>query len=384
MTDIQDISYLQSEALTPFARPHSGAQPREHGDSGFWDSLAGTTIKLAAVFWTAVLLTDSILWGVAGVDPVRSFFGKLIIDSFGALLTLIITGVLYRFRNSGILTKVGLAFAFSSIAAPLFSLIDFAFFAFCISPKVPVFDWHMAGVTMVSSFGTFFGWSCLFISLLYSFEVQDRERRLAFVREEALTAQMRALRYQISPHFLFNTLNSIAGLIEEGSTKRAERMVISLSTFLRTTLTLDPMSDVTLAEELMLQEEYLEIERERFPDRMDFSIDAAASTKAGRVPSLILQPLIENAVKHGLSRSIKAITISIRARRHGDRLFIAVENDLNASNHSRDSSSQGFGIGLRNVAGRIRARYGDNGRFTAGMTTDQHFRAEIDVPWQAA
>lgn len=384
MTEVGNLLVRQSAASAPFAPPHFDAPITEEHDSRFWDGLAGTTVKLAVLFWSGVLVTDSILWGVAGTDPIESFTGKLIEDSFGALLTLIITGVLYRLRNVGVLTKVVLAFAFSLVASPLYSLFDFGLYVWCVWPKVPDLDWHNFGITMVSSFAMFFAWSCLFVSLVYSFEVQDRERRLAFAREEALTAQMRALRYQINPHFLFNTLNSIAGLIEEGSTIRAERMVISLSTFLRTTLTLDPMSDVSLAEELMLQEEYLEIERERFPDRMDFSIDATASTREGRVPSLILQPLVENAVKHGLGRSIEAINIKIRARRNGDRLLIAVENNLNTSSLPKDSGSLGFGIGLRNVAGRIRARYGENGCFTAGLTTDQHFRAEIDIPWQAA
>ena len=229
----------------------------------------------------------------------------------------------------------------------------------------------------------FFGWSCLFISLLFSFELNDRERRLAAAREEALSAQMRALRYQINPHFLFNTLNSIAGLIEEGSAAQAGRMVLSLSTFLRTTLSLDPLHDVPLADELALQQDYLAIERERYCDRMDFTIDAPAEALQALVPSLLLQPLIENAIKHGVGPSLGHTRIRISARRRNERLWLAVENDLDA-NAPRRTEAAGFGIGLRNVAERIRVRFGEAGALRVDTGSGTHFRAEIELPWKAA
>jgi two-component system, LytTR family, sensor kinase len=227
---------------------------------------------------------------------------------------------------------------------------------------------------------TYFGWSCLFLTLLYSFDVRDRERRLAAVREEALSAQMRALRYQVNPHFLFNTLNSIAGLIEEGSATRAERMVLSLSTFLRTTLTLDPLHDVPLAEELALQEEYLEIEHQRFSDRMTFDIDIPEDVSGALVPSLILQPLIENAVKHGVGQLTGKARISLFARREADRLKLSVENDMPVQTMTH--SLKGIGIGLKNVAERLSARFADDGHFTAGPAGAGLYRATLDIPWK--
>ena len=116
---------------------------------------------------------------------------------------------------------------------------------------------------------------------------------------------------------------------------------------------------------------------------MNFSIDAGEGTRKGCVPSLILQPLIENAVKHGLNRSIETTDILIHARRNEGRLVIAVENDVNGRPRSDDQEPKGFGIGLRNVAERIHARFGENGHFRAGMTNNMRFRAEIDIPWQA-
>lgn len=225
----------------------------------------------------------------------------------------------------------------------------------------------------------FFGWACVFLTHLYNFDVRDRERRLAAVREEALSAQMRALRYQVNPHFLFNTLNSIAGLIEEGSATRAERMVLSLSTFLRTTLTLDPYHDVPLSEELTLQEEYLEIEYERFSDRMTFHIDIPEDVRQALVPSLILQPLIENAIKHGVGAMAGMVNISLVARREADRLRVIVENDMPMQNVG--PTPAGTGVGLKNVSERLRARFQGDGQFSAGPAAPGLYRATLDLPW---
>jgi two-component system, LytTR family, sensor kinase len=196
----------------------------------------------------------------------------------------------------------------------------------------------------------------------------------------AANRQMRALRYQVNPHFLFNTLNSIAGLIEEGSATRAERMVLSLSTFLRTTLTLDPLHDVPLAEELALQEEYLEIEHQRFSDRMTFDIDIPEDVSGALVPSLILQPLIENAVKHGVGQLTGKARISLFARREADRLKLSVENDMPVQTMTH--SLKGIGIGLKNVAERLSARFADDGHFTAGPAGAGLYRATLDIPWK--
>lgn len=350
--------------------------------AGFWTGLGGTTLKLAGLFWLSVLITDSILWGVVGADPIESAIGKLILNSFGALLTIAITSLLYQFRQVGILGKAALAFIFALIAAPLYSLFDYGIYTWWMGPAVAEFNMVNFGYTMVSSAAMFFGWSCLYVSLVYSFEIRDRERSLAAAREEALAAQMRALRYQVNPHFLFNTLNSIAGLIEEGAATRAERMVLSLSTFLRTTLALDPMHDVPLADELTLQADYLDIELERFSDRMRVSIDAPDDVRRALVPSLLLQPLIENAVKHGVGCSSDPVGIRISARRNADRLVIVVENDVRPNDGA--GAPRGFGIGLRNVADRIQARFGSEGSFTAAISDGPVFLAKIELPWRSA
>ncbi len=238
-------------------------------------------------------------------------------------------------------------------------------------------------IHLAIGWGFLFGWACLFQLLMFGFELNDRKLRLAAIREEALDAQMRALRYQINPHFLFNTLNSIGGLIEEGATPQAQRMVLSLSTFLRTTLALDPFQDVPLADEIALQNDYLGIERERFSDRMSCAITLEPDAACAMVPSLILQPLVENAIKHGVGKSRNRIAVSLRARRVQDRLLIEIENDL-----PRDPplvlTPPGGGIGLANVEKRLRARFQSNFAFDHGCVAGDRYRVAISVPWRAA
>ncbi len=343
-------------------------------------AISAATLKLAAVFWLCVLVIDSLLWGIAGVDPLASALGKIILNLFGAMLTLVVTILLFWLRAASLQMKVAIAFVFSVAAAAIYGGVDILIYLWMVQPVGWKFDSIVFGHTMISSTAMFFGWSCFYVALIYNEEIRDHERRLAIAREEAVTAQMRALRYQIQPHFLFNTINSAVGLMEEGASVRAQRMMLSLSAFLRQTLDLDPLKDVRLAEELQLQEDYLEIERERFPDRMQFTIDVAEEALAAFVPNLILQPLIENAVKHGLEPSTGKVSIRISAWRGNGQLTLRVENDLNAAVKFRPPGENP--IGLRNVAQRLSARFGTDASFEA-RRTDDNFRAEIRLPWSA-
>ncbi|MBS0517016.1 MAG: histidine kinase [Proteobacteria bacterium] len=219
-------------------------------------------------------------------------------------------------------------------------------------------------------------WGALFLAQVFSLRIIERERQLSELREQAYGAQMRALRYQINPHFLFNTLNALATLIEEGEAKNAERMVLSLSAFLRSTLALDPMQDITLAEELDIQARYLEVERERYSDRLTVSFDVPEQLKRARVPSFILQPLVENAVKHGVGALDQAVRILICADADRNVLSIHVEND--APEPGRPST--GTGTGLKNVAQRLATRFGDQASLNSERTADGVFRATVAMP----
>ncbi len=224
-------------------------------------------------------------------------------------------------------------------------------------------------------FWFYFSWTSAYLALSYSVTVQEQERHAAELAVKAQEAQVRALRYQINPHFLFNTLNAIAALVRDGHPK-AEEMVVQLSDFFRRSLAINPMEDVTLAQEADLQRLYLEIERTRFPERLRFDMALDAGTADARVPALLLQPLVENAVKHGVARSEAATCIRIRARLDGPVLEIVVENDAQASG----PPARGEEVGLRNVADRLRSRFGDEASLATGDIAEGGFRNMLRIP----
>ncbi|MEA3064379.1 MAG: two-component system, LytTR family, sensor kinase, partial [Sphingomonadales bacterium] len=182
------------------------------------------------------------------------------------------------------------------------------------------------------------------------------ERRAAGAEREAQDAQLRALRYQVNPHFLFNTLNSLSSLVMARREEEAEAMIVNLSTFFRSSLTLDPSEDIPLSQEIEFQQLYLDIEKSRFPRRLDVRIDVPPALGSARVPPLILQPLVENAIKHGVARTAEPVSLTIAAREGDGQLILVVENDRGPS--VPVPSEEGTGVGLANVCERLAARFG--------------------------
>jgi hypothetical protein len=225
----------------------------------------------------------------------------------------------------------------------------------------------------------FVAWAALFLSLRYAGEVRALERRSAELRAAAQNAELRALRYQVNPHFLFNTLNSLSSLILTDKRERAERMILNLATFFRTSLSGDPTEDVSLAEEIALQRLYLDIEAVRFPDRLIVQIDLPQTLASALVPGLILQPLVENAVKHGVSRSARPVTIMISAQERDHRLVLTVENRA-VVGPGEPGQPEGTGVGLRNVRDRLAARFADDGQCVWRSSEPGHFAVELTMP----
>jgi len=204
-------------------------------------------------------------------------------------------------------------------------------------------------------------WCAFFIAMTQQHRTRITELRLAEAETAAHAAQVRALRYQVNPHFLFNTLNSLSSLVMSGRADRAEEMLMALSTFFRTSLSMDPSVDVSLSEEIALQRLYLDIEQVRFPNRLEVNIDIPDELAGARVPALILQPLVENAIKYGVSATTERVELSIRARSlDGGRMQLDVTNHAlgGRSKKARAPTHQGTGLGLANVSERLRAHFG--------------------------
>lgn len=348
--------------------------------------------RFGLIYWGGVFLVSAALRAAGVSEPVLAMLGgKLVRSVLCWLISVGIAAVLfqlherYKVRSNGasLPLLVVASFILSLVGAPLLPLLRHGLQLASQWPAPMIFESSEFRVDLAVGAALFFGWSCLFVTLLYSFEIHDRERRLNAMREEALGAQMRALRYQVNPHFLFNTLNSVAGLIEEGDSTRAGKMLMALSDFLRTTLSIDPMHDVPLSHELALQSGYLAIERERFPDRMAVEIDVPEAARDALVPSLILQPLIENAIKHGVNAAKGRVHIALTARREADRLHLMVENDM-PTETAGGAKPPGMGVGLRNVAERLRTRFADNSGFSSGEVRPGRYRVAIDLPWRLA
>ena len=277
-----------------------------------------------------------------------------------------------------VLTAVGIPL----IASFLHAAANFGIFQLFLGNE----NWKRA--TMVSYAASLMYWywcyvaiSGLLLSLVYSRELAQRERDLARLEQLAHTAQIRALRYQINPHFMFNTLNSIAALICTGENATAERMVENLGEFFRASLAVDPQDDHSLEQELHLQKLYLAIEKLRYPDRVAYNFDIDPRANGALVPSLILQPLTENVFRHAVARSSAPIVLEIYASVEGANLLLKVRN---SAPKSMRADLPGTGVGLNNVKERLRARFGDAQNFNVSQANDGAFMVRLEFPFTSA
>ena len=228
---------------------------------------------------------------------------------------------------------------------------------------------------------SFIAWCAIVFAMGYDEEVREKTLRLVQTQALAAESQNQMLRYQINPHFLFNTLNALSSLILQKDTERAEKVVLSLSKFLRVSLEKDPRDKIALTDEIETQRQYLAIEEIRFGARLRFEEEVPEDLADALVPSLILQPLVENAVKYGVARSTGPVQVTIAARAVGDRLRVTVADD---GAHDIDADPVRLGVGLENVRRRLEALYGSAGQLACGPGARQGFSAAIELPLERA
>ena len=219
-------------------------------------------------------------------------------------------------------------------------------------------------------------WATTYFALLAGVQARAAQGREEQFRSAAKAAELRSLRYQVNPHFLFNTLNSLSALVMTGKADRAEMMIQTMSRFYRHSLANEPTSDVALKDEFDLQKLYLDIEAVRFPTRLVSVFDCPADLEEARVPGMILQPLVENSVKYAISAVARPVTITLAAREDFDRLVITVSDD---GPGVPQGAAHGFGIGLANVRDRLEARFGSDIGFVSDPVPGG-YRTEIRIP----
>lgn len=239
--------------------------------------------------------------------------------------------------------------------------------------------WRQISDLALGRYFVLLAWAALYLAFANAQQARAAERREGEYRRAAKAAGLRSLRYQVNPHFLFNTLNSLSALVMTGKADRAERMIQTLSTFYRRSLSEDPTADHSLAEEIELQRLYLDIEAVRFPERLRVRLDIPGELAGARVPGMILQPLVENSVKYAVATRRDPVTIAIAAREDGGWLEIAVEDD---GPGSVPSGADGCGIGLANVRDRLAARFGGEAGLQSGPVPGG-WRTTIRLPLEA-
>jgi LytS/YehU family sensor histidine kinase len=218
------------------------------------------------------------------------------------------------------------------------------------------------------NFSLLAAWTALYYGINYFLLLEDQIRMRERLESQASTAQLAMLRYQLNPHFLFNTLNSISTLVLLKQTERANAMLARLSSFLRYTLVNEPTAKVTLAQEVETLKLYLEIEKMRFEDRLRPHFRVDPETIGARLPSLLLQPLIENAIKYAVTASEDGADIWITAQREGQAVRIEVADNGDGGSGEL-TASPSTGVGLANIRDRLTQAYGASHRSRRERTT---------------
>jgi hypothetical protein len=262
----------------------------------------------------------------------------------------------------------------------------------CIIFEVAVANLHVQNgwaLDCVTFTVVLFMWCSLYFSIQqWRQSVQEREQaaqereRLLRAEFEAREARLCALRYQLNPHFLFNSLNVVSSLVLDDNAAAATRMLAEIGEFLRATLDTQPSAEVRLSEEIELTDRYLAIEKTRLCERLRVHWAIAPDTRNACVPSLLLQPLVENAVRHGIARVIEGGAIDINSTLRDGRLRLSVRNS--GARAGRDArGAQSRGIGLSNVAERLKTLYGNDHLFRLTWPETGGCEVVIELPFRS-
>jgi signal transduction histidine kinase len=325
-----------------------------HRELAFYSlQLVGWSAYFIAQFVAGLFYPESL--GPASLRGYVSVLGVAAITGFA--LTSLLRHAFRRVREREPATVVVLSLMAIYVAALVWRVfINRAYVIFMGAPALDGGLGELFAGALISTY-LLLSWTGLYYGIHF-YEAVQRER-LATVRATALAqeAQLKMLRYQLNPHFLFNTLNAISTLVLERDTAGANLAVTRLSAFLRRTLDQDPVKKVTLREELDALELYLGIELLRFGPRLVVTRDIDPDALAALVPSLVLQPLVENALKHAISVREEGGTLLVKAQRTGDRLRLVVADD-GPGFGAHSSPAAPTGVGLRNTRDRLAVLYG--------------------------
>ena len=348
-------------------------------------------------FWRLQLLGWTAFWIAMAASRVGRFPLPFMIASKGvfAALGCLISGLLLRpiyrrFLNAdaSLLRTIAVTASASYLAAAVWtasdSILDIPISRALLSNNAHISNlWQIFGGTLYDAFALL-SWSVLYVAIKHQQAMQAQRERALRAEALAQSARLEALRSQIGPHFLFNALNAISTLVLDGRSTEAATMIARVADLLRTTLRNPDGGDVPLSDELDVVRRYLEIEQVRLGDRMRADVVADGSAMKARVPSLILQPLVENAVRHAVAERENGGRVVVSAERRDGRLHLAVEDD--GPGLSVDGATQPRGerpgIGIANTRERLAQHYGLEQRFSLERGPLGGLRVTMELPYR--
>ncbi|PCG14056.1 MULTISPECIES: sensor histidine kinase [Sphingomonas] len=346
----------------------------------FFEDKSRAFWKLQAAGWSGYLILRSVS-SLSGNFSLQTIVPVIVESIVGYCITLLLSTLYGYYRSLPRVTGIMLTIFTLAAATFLYALLDAFSFSF-IKFAAPGVDLSLLLGTLFLNFTVLAGWSALYFGINFYLIVEDQIDQMEHLENQASSAQLAMLRYQLNPHFLFNTLNSISTLVLLKQTERANAMLSRLSSFLRYTLANEPTAHVTVAQEVETLKLYLEIEKMRFEDRLrpKFEIDPAA--EKARLPSLLLQPLVENAIKYAVTPQEDGAEICVTVRLVGDRVLLGVSDTGPGLMPTKSRPSLSTGVGIANIRERLAQAYGPDHRFDVRAMPTGGFGVEIEIPFQ--
>jgi len=364
----------QEAPARPFWRPAIFSRPFfEDKSRAFW--------RLQAAGWTGYLLLRSVS-SLSNGQPVSALIPNIVEAIIGYCITLLLSTLYGYYRRLPRLSGILLTVVTLGAATVIYAALEaFTFSLVAPVPEIVISLGRVVGY-MFFTFTVLAGWSALYFGINFYLIVEQQNDQLVALESQASSAQLAMLRYQLNPHFLFNTLNSISTLVLLKETERANAMLSRLADFLRFTLVYEPTAHVTVAQEVQTLKLYLEIEKMRFEKRLRPEFDIDPRAERARLPSLLLQPLVENAIKYAVTPSEEGAEIAVSARLVGERVRIAVSDSGPGLIENKLGPSLSTGVGLANIRDRLVQAYGPDHRFDSRSTPGGGFVVEIEIPYQ--
>ena len=345
--------------------------------------------RLQAIGWGGAMMLRA-MSSLANAQPLSVLVLLLIATITGFSISLILSVIYRQLITRRSLVTWGFTVLILPLAVGLYAFIDAWVIGLYRPDRAASFAQLFIGVFYLDA-SLLGAWSALYYMINYYLQIEEQNDQLLQLENQATSAQLAMLRYQLNPHFLFNTLNSISTLVLLKQTEPANAMLSRLSSFLRYTLTNEATGRVTVAQEVETLKLYLDIERMRFEDRLRTRFVVDPATESALLPSLLLQPLVENAVKYAVSPSESGAEITVITQLVGSALRITVSDtgpglqssatDHRLSGVNFDGGEQvSTGVGLANIRDRLAQAYGDSHRFEIVDPPEGGFGVLIEIP----